>query len=136
MPFRRPNSNSQIRAAFKSIAATDFHGNFKRFINDKWRKDGTFLKMLVKAFGPDHPEGLSKKTLEECLAKRCFQTDHCLACLVDDPANFILMPKTLNTKFSFHSAQQFKKDYTGAAWTGAVHLVKKAIAMYRRVRRS
>ena len=79
-------------------------------------------------------EGLSKKTLEECLAKRCFQTDHCLACLVDDPANFILMPSTLNTKFSFHSAQQFKKDYTGTAWTGAVHLVKKAIAMYRRVR--
>ena len=58
----------------------------------------------MKAFGPDHPEGLSKKTLEECLAKRCFQTDHCLACLVDDPANFILMPSTLNTKFSFHSA--------------------------------
>jgi hypothetical protein len=46
------------------------------------------------------------------------------------------MPSTLNTKFSFHSAQQFKKDYTGTAWTGAVHLVKKAIAMYRRVRRS
>ena len=92
--------------------------------------------MLEKAFGPDHPEGLSKKTLEECLAKGCFQTDHCLACLVDDPANFILMPKTLNTKFSFHSAQQFKKDYTGTAWAGAVHVVKKAIAMYRRVRRS
>ena len=82
------------------------------------------------------PQGLSKKTLEECLAKRCFQTDHCLACLVDDPANFILMPSTLNTKFSFHSAQQFKKDYTGTAWAGAVHLVKKAIAMYRSVRRS
>ena len=125
------NSNSQIRAAFKSIAATDFHGNFKRFINDKWRKDGTFLKMLVKAFGPDHPEGLSKKTLEKCLAAGCFQTDHVFGCVTDDVENFFLMPKTLNTKFSFHSEQQFKEEYTGGAWESVVVFVKHALIMYR-----
>ena len=42
-----------------------------------------------------------------------------------------LMPKTLNTKFSFHSEQQFKEEYTGGAWESVVVFVKHALIMYR-----
>ena len=87
--------------------------------------------MLVTAFGPDHPKGLSEKTLEKCLAAGCFQTDHVFGCVTDDVENFFLMPKTLNTKFSFHSEQQFKEEYTGGAWESVVVFVKHALIMYR-----
>ena len=125
------NLKSQIRAAFQSASNGNWHGRFKAFVNKKWREDGTFMKMLVTAFGPDHPKGLSEKTLEKCLAAGCFRTDHVFGCVTDDVENFFLMPKTLNTKFSFHSEQQFKEEYTGGAWESVVVFVKHALIMYR-----
>ena len=45
------------------------------------------------------------------------------------------MPKTLNMKFSFHTEQDFKKEWTGDAWKGAEYLVRKAIHMQQRIHR-
>ena len=71
------------------------------------------------------------RAIEKCLAAGCFQTDHVFGCVTDDVENFFLMPKTLNTKFSFHSEQQFKEEYTGGAWESVVVFVKHALIMYR-----
>ena len=76
-------------------------------------------------------EGEQSSGRQNSSAAGCFQTDHVFGCVTDDVENFFLMPKTLNTKFSFHSEQQFKEEYTGGAWESVVVFVKHALIMYR-----
>ena len=87
------------------------------------------------SYGDGHEKGLDAETLQDLLDAGWFQTDHVFSCTGDDPENFILMPKTLNTKFSFHTEQDFKKEWTGDAWKGAEYLVRKAIKMQQRIHR-
>ncbi len=129
------NLNSQVRADFKSASIRNFSDNFKAYINKHWREDGTFKKMLVLAYGDGHEKGLDAETLQDLLDAGWFHTDHVFSCTGDDPENFILMPKTLNMKFSFHTEQDFKKEWTGDAWKGAEYLVRKAIHMQQRIHR-
>ena len=88
-----------------------------------------------RAHGDGHEKGLDAETLQDLLDAGWFHTDHVFSCTGDDPENFILMPKTLNMKFSFHTEQDFKKEWTGDAWKGAEYLVRKAIHMQQRIHR-
>ena len=88
-----------------------------------------------RAYGDGHEKGLDAETLQDLLDAGWFHTDHVFSCTGDDPENFILMPKTLNMKFSFHTEQDFKKEWTGDAWKGAEYLVRKAIHMQQRIHR-
>ena len=57
------------------------------------------------------------------------QTDHLLAPICDDPQNFFLMFRTLNNKFSFEDLLEFKKEFTGDGWEGAVELANSAVRL-------
>ena len=42
------------------------------------------------------------------------------------------MPAPLNNRFSIQSRQNFKIEFCGAAWDGAVYFVDKALEMQRK----
>ena len=124
------NFNLQARRKFGGghFGHRTLTGSFKDYINKNFGYKGMFLDMAWFAYG----DRLSKKTLKQLVEAKFFQTDHILSTLCDDPENFFLMPAPLNNRFSIQSRQNFKIEFCGAAWDGAVYFVDKALEMQRK----
>ena len=98
-----------------------FSCKYKQF-NERSEK-GARYRALV-ACGPV-PTRLNRRTLEKL--EGWMQTDHLIAPICDDPQIFCLMFNVLNIKFSFETLLEFKREFTGDGWGGAVELANSAI---------
>lgn len=117
---------SQIRAGFfrqERLSHRTVHGNYLDYVRTWGKKKGLYSKMLKKAYGKQ----LDDETLKKL--EGWMQTDHLIAPICDDPQNFFLMFRTLNNKFSFENLSEFKKEFTGDGWEGAVELANSAVRL-------